>query len=253
MSSGTRILVIFTSAVVRRLVERYLIVEFEEVELVGAASLAEAAPTIRGSSVDVVVAEISADPRDDRDLLNLVRGSSHNREAAIVLVASRGQDPSRWAREEGVAVLTTPFGAGDLREAIQRVFSARRKRRTERYHVPGARAVLGSAAGEVAGPVINLSMHAALVDLQCAPGIVPELLRAMLSLHIPRGTSITQVRAPDARLLRLQIVDWDRDKTPSRVRGVWLFGAMSDHDRDLLATELMEQAAEEARHAELLG
>jgi DNA-binding response OmpR family regulator len=239
MISEVRVLVVFDSGAIRKLLSRFLMSELENVSVFVAGDCSEAAHVIRGQPLDVIVAESALVSADDGALYRAARGSARNRETPFIVVGNeRAEDVSRWIRAGSFTILGPPFNAADLHACVRAVFNARSKRSVDRFHVEGAEVHVASPA-PVTGSVINLSTQALLAEVVCRHDALDAMMRVALRLELPLPGGRVGVEVGEARLLKLQTLDWP-DDDHIRMRIVWHLRVMNDTARDRLTTALMD-------------
>lgn len=114
------ILVVDDSATTRSLVASYL-TDWEGVEVVEAVSGFEALRVLPARRVDLIVTDINMPDINGLELISFVRANPNYRQIPVIIISTENsvEDRKRGLDLGASAYLIKPFGAGDLRQAIE--------------------------------------------------------------------------------------------------------------------------------------
>ena len=113
------ILVVDDSATTRSLVAAYL-ADWQDVEVVEAASGFEALRVLPARRVDLIVTDINMPDINGLELISFVRANPNYRRIPVIIITTENSDEDR---KRGLDLgasdyLVKPFGAADLRRAV---------------------------------------------------------------------------------------------------------------------------------------
>jgi two-component system chemotaxis response regulator CheY len=114
------ILVVDDSATTRSLVASYL-TDWEGVEVVEAASGFEALRVLPARSVDLIVTDINMPDINGLELISFVRANPNYRRIPVIIITTENsaEDRKRGLDLGARDYLVKPFGAADLRRAVE--------------------------------------------------------------------------------------------------------------------------------------
>ena len=114
------ILVVDDSATTRSLVASYL-ADWEGVEVVEAASGFEALRVLPARSVDLIVTDINMPDINGLELISFVRANPNYRRIPVIIITTENsaEDRKRGLDLGACDYLVKPFGAADLRRAVE--------------------------------------------------------------------------------------------------------------------------------------
>ena len=114
------ILVVDDSATTRSLVASYL-ADWEGVEVVEAASGFEALRVLPARSVDLIVTDINMPDINGLELISFVRANPNYRRIPVIIITTENsaEDRKRGLDLGARDYLVKPFGAADLRRAVE--------------------------------------------------------------------------------------------------------------------------------------
>ncbi len=113
------ILVVDDSATTRSLVAAYL-ADWEELEVLEAASGFEALRVLPASPVDLIVTDINMPDINGLELISFVRANANYRRIPVVIITTENsaEDRKRGLELGASDYLVKPFGAEELRRAV---------------------------------------------------------------------------------------------------------------------------------------
>ena len=123
----TRLLIVDDSPTIRRMVKASLAPLQGPVEFVEAASGLEAIERLALGAVDLIVLDLNMPDMHGLEVLQFIRSHQKYRSVPVIVLTTRGDDPSRQAALQGgaSAYLTKPFEPAALAaEARQLLLSA---------------------------------------------------------------------------------------------------------------------------------
>jgi len=114
------ILVVDDSATTRSLVASYL-TDWEGVEVVEAASGFEALRVLPARQVDLIVTDINMPDINGLELISFVRANPNYRRIPVIIITTENsaEDRKRGLDLGACDYLVKPFGAADLRRAVE--------------------------------------------------------------------------------------------------------------------------------------
>ncbi len=123
------ILVVDDSATTRSLVASYL-TDWDGVEVVEAASGFEALRLLPARRVDLIVTDINMPDINGLELISFVRENQNYRRIPVVIITTENsaEDRKRGLELGASAYLVKPFGAADLRRAVEAAIERATKR-----------------------------------------------------------------------------------------------------------------------------
>ncbi len=249
---GERILVIHDVAVIRKIVENYIVAaEMDEVELESVASAQAGAKRLDEKKFDVVLCGLQMSGMDGIAVHERMLASEINKETSFVLLTSTDTEEQRQrlARHGIDHVLAMPFTPQQLKGIIQKVYNPLRRRAYQRFAIPGATAVVTVQDLDLPAEVLNVSLNGVLCRFDY-PAAQPNLMPACrMKIVLPPAYAQGDAAGITARLVRVVVQNWGPDDTPQKMRAGWEFVKLPEPAREVLGLTL-DKARQELTAAE---
>jgi len=245
-----RMLIIHEFGVMRRIVYRNVLAEFDDVEVETAASAQEGLEFLGQSKFDVVISAMEMEGLDGIGLYQEMRKGSLNRETPFIIITSTDtpEQRQRMANSGVENFLFLPFTPLELREMVSGLTDPREMRTTPRFSIPGTTADITFKGGQIEAKVINISLGGVLCELTLYEEDCNFFEPVFIELLFPADYGEAKATGIEARLVRVNVTAWKEDKSAEKLRAAWSFA-----DIPKAAKSTIGMALDRARQELALG
>jgi CheY-like chemotaxis protein len=235
-----RMLVVHEFGVMRRIVSRYALAEFDNLEVESAASAQEALESLRHDKFDVVISAMEMEGLNGLGLYHEMRSGSLNKETPFIIMTSTDTPEQRQRIvSSGVAnYLIMPFTPLELREMVARLSNPREMRATPRFSIPATTAVITLESGQIEAEVVNISLGGVLGELTFSEEILSLFEPVMIDILFPADYGEAKAGGIKAGLVRVNVISWREDRSAEKLRMAWNFVDIPKAARNTLSMAL---------------
>jgi CheY-like chemotaxis protein len=230
----------------RGLIKKYIFSELGDIEVSEAQSGSEAAFALKTKRFDVIIA---ADELKDMSIAEfrqeLLAVMPKNALPLIIISESESPHVRNELVEQGFdRVVQIRLRPSDLIHKINAVCDPRAWRKDARYHLANVKATIEAKDRHAEATLINISRGGILVELACEQPslLMSEQIRIGLSIDINDGQG--SIDGLTARLLRIEVLEWESAGKPNHIRATFIFIDLPGGPKGKL-DELLKMAREE--------
>lgn len=222
-----KFLLVHESPLIRNLLRRYILSQFNDVQTIDSNSTEDAYKIIRTTKLDLIISGFQACNIDDNSLLKVARSSAKNKDIPFIVITSTDSEKNiRELKEAGIKhYLISPVTALDLRSKIQEISNPVRLRRQKRFSLPGIRATVHLDTGDFKAKIINLAKNSLLGELELTGEMnYPDLLSTTyVSVQFPKVYDNIVVREIWCKVMKVVVLSWDENNCAREIQVVWQF------------------------------
>ena len=220
-----KILLIHESPVIRNLIRRYILSEFNDIQILDCRSGDDACRLIYQSKFDLIFSGFQLSGTTAVDMFKLVRVAPHNKTTPFIVITSTNTDRNiREVLESGITdYLVSPVTAADLRDKINELSDPRKLRTQARFNIPNIRVTVHFESGDIKANVINLTKSSLLCELDYQEDFADLLHSCYLTVKFPVEYSCAVVPDVWCRVLKINVTSWDKEHVAQGVQIVWQF------------------------------
>ena len=248
-----KLLIVHDSRVIRNLLNGYVLAELDDVAVLQASSVKEAAKMVASEPVNIILCADYLKDGEGYDLLSAVQSDKPGAQVPfIVFTSMTTQDHLDEFRAKGVKqFLITPFTSLELKHKIDEVFNPVQLRTQQRYNIPGTAAIIHLEDQNIGAEVINLSISSVFCEFRM-PSLSAELLNSIyISIRFPSEYDDAFIGNIYCKLLSFKTINWLPNDSPETVRVVWLFKNLSQRNESSFADVLSKAEAKNKHLSEL--
>ena len=250
---STRMLLVHPSKLIRKTLTSYAHSELSDVVVDAASTPEDGLGMLSDQSYDIIISGLEMPGLDGFSLHAKIRtaeGPNHGTPFVILTSTDTPAQRKRLARHGIGHYMATARAREDLARVVMEACNPRENRAHIRYNIPGAVAVLYMDGDEVTTKVINICLSGILCEQTCANPVFECLGPARIDVLFPEDYGNARAGGISTQVLRLNIMNWDRDRHPTLVRvarkfteipeEAWgiMFAAFDKADREMaMATE----------------
>lgn len=240
------ILVIHESKTIRTIIRNYVMSELSDVSIIEVSSPAQGIEEFEQTRYDVVFSGREMSGYDGFTLIERMRESAVNDVTPFVMVSSGALSPDIMARlQDGLDYyLTMPFNPHSLSDLINKLADPRQLRQFKRVSIAGALVQLHLDNGELECDVVNISKNGILCDVTNREGHNDLLRDVNINILLPMRYDHLVIKDIWCKLLRIVVLSWSQNNFPERLRIVWQFVDIDEHESQKLDA-LIDRALKE--------
>lgn len=242
------ILLVHDIDIVKEFIKQQLCAELNDIKITETESTSSALAIVREQKFDVVICAEELSGISGQDYFASIKKTALNEKTAFLMITtSKSPDKLDELKNQGINnFLVTPFSSAELTVKINEICNPKHWRSESRYSIPGTTARIFVNNIEIQANVLNLSKSGLLCDLVYQKDYIGFLRPGHLSVLLPSDFTINQVDNIPGKMLRLDVLNWHEDMTPSHVRTVWSFMKMNEDVQERL--EQVLDTAESKKH-----
>ncbi len=230
----------------RGLIKKYVFSELGDTDIHEADCGLMARDLLNTHGFDVVIATNELRDMDLESFRQILESSVHNSLTPLIILTESESDHIRNALvEQGFdRVVQIRIRPADLIHKINSVCDPRTWRKDSRYHIPDIKVTISTQEDRIQASLINISRGGLLVEMAVEK---PDLLLKSditIALQLSQSENLATISGLNSKLLRLEVMDWLSDHTPSTLRATFIFTALEDGPLNKLE-ELLHMAREE--------
>ena len=215
------ILIIHESSTIRRIVRNYLMCDLDDAALMEGKSPEKALEMIHQYHFYAIISGLEMSTSNGYDIFDEVKKSKPNSSTPFLLISSADTKIHKQeASKRGINhYLPMPFSAKLLTDTIEAITPEKSNRRYKRINISNAKVTIHTDDGDVFAELINISEDGLLCDVSNIHNVAFE--DTYLSISLPNQFSPPHINDILCRLMRLNMIEWDANDSPQRIRMVW--------------------------------
>lgn len=223
-----RILLIHARHATRYLLRNYILGELPDLRISDVDGIGAANGLIQSERFDVIIVSSQFDCRDLRN---------YGDDQSIIVLSEKDSDVVQNDKPTNgfyrvVELRKRPM---DIIDNINVACNPRQRRKSPRYHIPDTQAQIQSGNQSFRGTVVNISTGGVLVDLTIDNDA--WILRGALfiTLKFNEHEGCSEVSELKCKLLRMEILKWEENYTPTHMHVTLVFVDLSNHSIETLS------------------
>jgi CheY-like chemotaxis protein len=243
-------LIAHSSRSIRMMVKRHILADLGDVELVEAINGKEALQRLSTQSFDLVLCDYDlGDMRIAEVRRQIIAHAPNNKAVDMVAFAASAEEAAHLAEEKFTHIVELPFHPSEFVSTINRICNPRQWRKSNRFHIPNAKAVISVWGMDAEANLINISQGGVLVEVS---GDRSDLLlqnNPVLTLNINVASCKSTIKQLPVKLARLNVVAWNDDYKPILMRLAYTFLSLN-HEVQSELEQLLQLAEEDGLFAD---
>lgn len=238
-----KILIIHEIRMIRLLLHRYILSELNDATTHEASTVDEALDVIENQAFDAILCSKYMPQVDGIDIFKRVQQSTTNEATPfVVILTDRAESNTMDLLNSGIEnYLVSPFNSKTLAAKINALCNPRQWRAENRVHIPDTKAIIQMESQSIETTITNISNTGILCDVKLS-GVHTDLMRsAYITIHFSEKFQGQEIRNILCKVLRMNVVSWDEDNSPTHLHVVWCFTGLSDRQHEQI-DGILEQA-----------
>jgi CheY-like chemotaxis protein len=230
-----RLLIIHESGVFQSIIKRTLIAEVPDVDLHAVSSARHAVKRLEEETFDMVISANEMGEMNGADIYNMMKDSGRHKNTGFLLLTSKLDRRNRELfKSRGIDnVLTLPFQAGELAQAVENLSSPREWRQHRRFVIPDTRVLVRMVNRTVQWEVVNISMGGMLANLKVVEEVPQFSSFYQLNIVFPAQYDSLRVNA-QGYTLRQAALQWLEPPHLEILQCAWRFLPLSERDAQVM-------------------
>lgn len=217
-------LTIHSSRSIRAIIKKCILAEFGDVQIMDSDLGQDALNLLSNNSFDLVIGNSDLADMHVADFrMKLKAHGSINRNVECIVLCGEHEETERLVEAGFEHIVSMPFNPDAFIHKINQICNPRKRRQTERFHIPNSKAVLNVWGMDAEAKLINISRGGVMLEIS---GDRSELLlqnNPRLTLKIKHQHGYFTIQDMPVKLSRLNAVGWNENHKPTAMRVAFVF------------------------------